>query len=259
MQTKFRRLIGKTVRIIVPVLLFLLLAAVSALTLGPAALEKYITYRMQDAGLENPQISVVSLGPGGLDLRDVSADNPDFQIDFVHFCYTVKSLMQGRVTEVLISGLRYHADMDRRVPAAAAPSASPDAHRFSDAMLKDQITALVFFDQIHIRNSVLEIGFSNACHTVLFDAAIAAQDPNNLHFFVNPLVYGIPVHIRGRMDLRALETSGQIGVFARQDPASQHMAADFQKPDKTADSNLESGIAGNWSVDLGGKQKGSFL
>ena len=258
MQTQLRRLIGKTVRIIVPVLLFLLLAAVSALTLGPAALEKYITYRMQDAGLENPQISVVSLGPWGLDLRDVSADNPDFQIGFVHFSYTVKSLMQGRVTEVLISGLRYHADMDRRVPAPAASSASPDSHRFSGAILKDQISALVFFDQIHIRNSVLEIGFSNACHTVLFDAALSAKNPNNLHFFVNPMVYGIPVHIQGRMDLRALETSGRIGVFARQDPASQHMAADFQKPDKRADSNLESGIAGNWSVDLGGKQKGWF-
>ncbi|MCF8028300.1 MAG: YdbH domain-containing protein [Desulfobacteraceae bacterium] len=258
MQTQLRRLIGKTVRIIVPVLLFLLLAAVSALSLGPAALEKYIACRMQDAGLENPQISVVSLGPGGLDLRDVSADNPDFQIDFVHFSYTVKSLMQGRVTEVLISGLRYHADIDSRVPAAAAPSASPDTHRFSGAMLKDQISALVFFDQIHIRNSVLEIGFSNACHTVLFDAALAAQDANNLHFSANPLVYGIPVHIQGRMDLRALETSGQIGVFAPQNPASQDVPGDWQKTAKTADPDLERGISGNWSVHLGEKQQGRF-
>ncbi|MFO7859937.1 MAG: YdbH domain-containing protein [Desulfosalsimonas sp.] len=258
MQTQLRRLIGKTVRIIVPVLLFLLLAAVGVLTLGPAALEKYITYRMQDAGLENPKISVVSLGLGGLDLRDVSADNPDFQIDFVHFSYTVKSLMQGRVTEVLISGLRYHVDMDRRVPAAAAPSSSPDTHRFSDVMSKDQISALVFFDQIHIRNSVLKICSSDTCHTVLFDAALAAQSPNNLHFSVNPMIYGIPVHIRGRMDLRALETSGEIRVFADQDPASQHVPVDWQKQDKTADPDFEPGIAGNWSVHLGEKQQGRF-
>lgn len=258
MQTQLRRLIGKTVRIIVPVLLFLFLAAVGALTLGPAALEKYIAYRMQDAGLENPQISVVSIGPGGLDLRDVSADNPDFQIDFVHFSYTVKSLMQGRITEVLITGLRYHADMDRRMPAAAASSASPDSHRFSDAMLRDQISTLVFFDQIHIRNSVLKIGFSNTCHTVLFDAALAAQNIDNLHFTLNPLVYGIPVHIQGRMDLKALKTSGQIRVFAHQDPASQSVPADWQKTDKIADPDLAPGILGNWSVDLGEKQQGRF-
>lgn len=78
MQIQFRRLIGKIVGFVVPVLLFLLLAAVGAPTFGPAALEKYITYRMQDAGLENPRISVAVLGPNGLNLRNISADNPGF-------------------------------------------------------------------------------------------------------------------------------------------------------------------------------------
>ncbi|MBS0014624.1 MAG: YdbH domain-containing protein [Desulfobacterales bacterium] len=258
MQIQFRRLIGKTVGFVVPVLLFVLLAAVGALTLGPAALEKYITYRMQDAGLENPRISVAALGPGGLDLRDVSADNPDFEIDFVHLRYTLKSLVQGRVTEIVISGLRYHADMDNLLPGADTSSAGPDFGRLSERLPKDQIRPLVFFDRLNIRNSVLEIGFSDTCHTVLFDAALTAQSPHNLYFYLNPLVYGIPVKIRGRMDLKALKTSGQIRVSARQDPGFQHVPGGMQKPDTAADSDFAPAIAGNWSVHLGARKQGRF-
>jgi hypothetical protein len=197
--------------------IFFLAALIFALSfsaicaLGPIALKNLIVYKMQAAGIKNPCLTVVSVSHKGIDLKDVSIADPEISIDLIHVGYTLSSLLKGRVKDIAIRGLNCRIDLNPNASDKKTPLL-PESGRDKDAYLTG--ISDLFFDQIDISSSVLQICTKNACHYIHADAHFSAKNKNLVEFKANAMAYGLPAEISGQADLNSLKSTGEIRAFS---------------------------------------------
>lgn len=223
-------------KIVLATVLLLALGFAGMCVFGPYFLEKLIISKMQAAGLEKPRITVVAVSHKGLDLREISARNPEFAIDFIHVGYTVSSLLKGRVKDIVISGIKYSIDFDQNRlendSSSSRPSLGTSFIDNSFDSLKQADLPDLFFDRIDIRSADLEVFLENTRHRISAEAFFAAENQHRFNFTINPRIYGLPFEIQGQADLAALKTSGHIRSIAP-------------------------GLSGTWSMDMrSGRESG---
>ena len=157
--------------------LVVLAAAAGGQALGPVVLEKWITARMQAAGMEKARLSVVSVTFNSLDVRDLVLTDPDVSVGSIRVGYTFASLLKGRVKDIDISGLTY------RHVVSAGPSAAKKTVPLAQSSLLT--THNLFFDQLRLRSACLEICLPESCHRIFADARLTAENDHQFDLFVS--------------------------------------------------------------------------
>ena len=228
----------------VAIFLFFILAGMAAFyTAGPALIEKIIVNRMREAGFVEPDARVMAVTSKGVHVSRVSAQQPRLDIDFITIGYSLQSLMRGRVDDIFISGLQYTIGIDDGKPDFGFPvSENGKSDAPSDAPID------LPFSSIEIKSSSLVFDYKKKGYPVPFRLNIVKMDNRILDYTSMPVVFGLPVNIKGRTNIDTLETN--ISAVAAL-PRNRHSSG--QKPDGYA---YDARVKFHWTIGEEGSGKG---
>ncbi len=221
-------------------LLFILTGVAAFYIAGPALIEKILVNRMREAGFVEPNARVMAVTSKGVHISRVSAQQPRLDIDFITIGYSLQSLMRGRADDIFISGLQYTIGLDDRKPDFGFPVSENGK---SDAPID------LPFNSIEIKSSSLVFNYKGKGYPVPFRLTIVKMGNSILDYTSMPVVFGLPVNIKGRTNIDTLETNIS-AVTAL--PGNRYSSG--QEPDNNA---YDARVKFHWTTGADGSGKGS--
>ncbi len=227
----------------------LFLAGVIAFyALGPAVLERVIVSQMRAAGLVEPDVRVDAITHKGVYLSRLSAQQPRMNIDSGAILFSIDGLLQGRVDEIILSGLKFFAAIKDNELDLGLPASDNDA---------ETSPPVLPFKTIKLNSSSLVLNFQGKDFLIPFSSRIEHIDEYTLSFAAWPIFLGLPLSVTGQSNVATLETS----IHA------QALWSEFLGPGSKSQVREEA-FAGNsgsfdawlslhWLVDSEGKARGA--
>ncbi|MFP4236259.1 MAG: YdbH domain-containing protein [Desulfonatronovibrio sp.] len=232
----------------------LILAAIVLLALlagfyagGPMLLERIITGQMRSNGLADPVVKVQAITHKSLHLTEVSARKPMVHIDSVIVYFSVGSLLQGMVDEIVINGLKGHvAFRDNKLDLGLPKSQS------------DSDTALAIPAQtIDVRSSSLILDFQEKNYHIPFSLLANFADDQRLTFSVWSRVLAQPFFIKGQSNLKTMETRVRARALWSEFLGPGRFFFRETEPDLEKSGAFQAGLDLYWEINSQGKGLGS--
>ena len=230
-------------------IVILALAAVIALyAAGPAVLEGAIISRMSLAGVVEPDLRVEAITRKGIHLSRVSAKKPRMHIDFVSVGFSLRGLLQGRVDEIFISGLKYHIEVrdnkpDLGLPERNAQTAAPP---------------VLPFDAISLKSSFLIVNYQKRDYLIPFSSDLKVDDEDLLSFFVWSHVLGQPFYTEGQSNIKTLETQVHVRALWSEFFGPGRTFHAWEKKPAGKPGLFDARLDLKWSTDSLGKGRGGI-
>jgi hypothetical protein len=231
-------------------LLFLGMAGIIILyALGPVVLERVIISRMLSAGLIQPDVRVVAITHKSVHLSRISVQKPRIDIDSVLVSFSFGGLLQGRVDNIFISGLKYHVAFKDNQPDLGLPAPGASSGP----------TSLVLpFQTIDLRSSSLILNFQGKDYPVPFSSKINIENGHILTFSVQPQLLGLPLFIEGQSNIRTLETGIQARALWSKLPGPGRDLHQWKKLFAGGPRSFDAWLSLEWSMDSDGRGKGNM-
>ncbi|MFN2341890.1 MAG: YdbH domain-containing protein, partial [Desulfonatronovibrio sp.] len=230
--------------------IFLILAGtVFFYSAGPFLLEKIVISQLRSAGIVDPEIKFDAITHKGLHFSQFSAQKPQVDIDFIKITYTLGNLVQGRVDDIIISGLHYrvkyadnqldHGLPDRESAQNTQPVALP-------------------FNRLSVGSSAIVLNFRNRDYKVPFMATVRVKQDQVLEFSARPVVWGLPVNIEGHTRLDTFETvvRGESSWADYLGPGREFFSHGGTETSKNKTGHAR--VNFDWTIDSQGRGKGSL-
>ena len=232
------------------VLVLVALAGLAAFYLaGPAVLERVIINQMRSAGLVEPDIRVRAITHKSVQLTHLTAQQPRLQIDSILVGFSFPGLLQGRVDDVFISGLKYFIVFKDNKPDLGLPPSSSN----------NETAPVVFpFRAININSSSLIINYQEKDYFVPFSSQISIENEREIIFSVRPHVLGQPFFVEGIINIETLETKVQAKALWSEFLGPGN---DFQEWEKASVNNpdpFDARLSLKWTMDSQGRGHGEI-
>lgn len=242
-KNALRRLVGLWFLLII----FVLLTGLAAFCLaGPTVLERIIISRLQSRGLVDPDLKVQSVTPQGLYLSHVSIQKPWIQADSIMIGFSIGELLQGRVDEILVSGLKYRVSINAGKVDLGLPEAAPQADSVQTFPVQS----------INVNSSSLILNLRGKNYLIPFSLRADLENEHSLNFSAWSLLLGQPFSIEGHTSVNTLETSVQARTVWSEflEPGRA-----FYRPGTSFRENpnpVKAGMSLHWETDSQGRGQG---
>lgn len=240
-------MLTRFVKLLILAVFVLLTMTVAFYAGGPILLERIIISQMRSSGLVEPEVKVRAITHKTLHLTEVSARKPMVHIDSMIIYFSVGSLLQGRVDEIVINGLEGHVAVNNNKLDMGLQRSQSDSG----------ISPAIPVQTIDVRSSSLILNFQEKNYHIPFSLLANMEDEHSLSFSVWSRVLAQPFFIEGQSNLKTAESS----VHARA------LWSEFMGPGQFFFRETEPGLENpgifqarldlNWEINSQGKGKGS--
>jgi hypothetical protein len=215
--------------------------------LGPVVLERIIISRMSSAGLIQPRVKVEAITHESISLSRFSSQKPRIEADYIKVEFSPGGLLQGRVDEIFISGLRYFIVFEDYRPDLGLPESEADQSRAPPVLP---------FKSLDLSSSNLVLIFPERELLVPVSSKISIRDRQSLVFSVWSQLLGIPLTMEGETNIMTMATTvnaqASLSEFAGPGSGFHGPGAALTGDPPPADLALSL----EWSLDPQGKGRG---
>jgi hypothetical protein len=240
-------------RIFVKLTLVLVLVALAGLAAfylaGPAVLERVIVKQMRSAGLVEPDIRVRAITHTSVHLTHVTVQQPRLHIDSISVGFSFPGLLQGRVDDVFISGLKYFIVFKDNKPDLGLP---PSRSNTEAAPL------VLPFGTINLSSSSLVINYQEKDYFVPFSSQISIENERELIFSVWPHFLGQPFSVEGIINMETLETKIQAKALWSEFLGPGGAFQGWEKASVNSSDPFDARLSLEWAMDAQGRGHGEI-